>query len=59
MNKWNKLKRTIPTQTNVKYIYLLSSEDGYFLSQARARLELREEATKEDAEDIVEIMKYR
>ncbi|XP_060253592.1 DNA helicase MCM8 isoform X4 [Ovis aries] len=26
--------------------------------KARARLELREEATKEDAEDIVEIMKY-
>ncbi|XP_012866090.1 PREDICTED: DNA helicase MCM8 [Dipodomys ordii] len=29
------------------------------LTEARARLELREEATKEDAEDIVEIMKYR
>lgn len=28
------------------------------LTEARARLELREEATKEDAEDIVEIMKY-
>ncbi|XP_034496240.1 DNA helicase MCM8 isoform X2 [Ailuropoda melanoleuca] len=26
--------------------------------KARARLELREEATKEDAEDIVEVMKY-
>ncbi|XP_058540906.1 DNA helicase MCM8 isoform X4 [Neofelis nebulosa] len=29
------------------------------LTEARARLELREEATKEDAEDIVEVMKYR
>ncbi|KAK1337281.1 hypothetical protein QTO34_001907 [Cnephaeus nilssonii] len=28
------------------------------LTEARARLELREQATKEDAEDIVEIMKY-
>uniref|UniRef100_A0A8C9P055 DNA helicase MCM8 n=1 Tax=Spermophilus dauricus TaxID=99837 RepID=A0A8C9P055_SPEDA len=28
------------------------------LTEARARLELREEATKEDAEDIVQIMKY-
>ncbi|XP_013367715.1 PREDICTED: DNA helicase MCM8 [Chinchilla lanigera] len=28
------------------------------LTEARARMELREEATKEDAEDIVEIMKY-
>ncbi|XP_006870467.1 PREDICTED: DNA helicase MCM8 isoform X2 [Chrysochloris asiatica] len=28
------------------------------LTEARARLELREHATKEDAEDIVEIMKY-
>ncbi|XP_073648792.1 DNA helicase MCM8 isoform X4 [Tursiops truncatus] len=28
------------------------------LTEARARLELREEATKQDAEDIVEIMKY-
>uniref|UniRef100_A0A452TEV6 DNA helicase MCM8 n=1 Tax=Ursus maritimus TaxID=29073 RepID=A0A452TEV6_URSMA len=28
------------------------------LTEARARLELREEATKEDAEDIVEVMKY-
>ncbi|XP_004634339.1 DNA helicase MCM8 isoform X2 [Octodon degus] len=28
------------------------------LTEARARLELREKATKEDAEDIVEIMKY-
>ncbi|KAL1915308.1 uncharacterized protein VTP21DRAFT_6766 [Calcarisporiella thermophila] len=28
------------------------------LSEARARLELREEVTKEDAEDIVDIMKY-
>ncbi|XP_046533896.1 DNA helicase MCM8 isoform X7 [Equus asinus] len=28
------------------------------LTEARARLELREEATKEDAEDIVEIMKH-
>ncbi|XP_053429376.1 DNA helicase MCM8 [Nycticebus coucang] len=28
------------------------------LTEARARLELREEAMKEDAEDIVEIMKY-
>lgn len=34
-------------------------KNGCFLSKARARLELREEATKEDAEDIVEIMKYR
>ncbi|PIO38358.1 hypothetical protein AB205_0067240, partial [Aquarana catesbeiana] len=29
------------------------------LTEARARLELREEAIKEDAEDVVEIMKYR
>jgi len=29
------------------------------LTEARARLELRELATKEDAEDVVEIMKYR
>ncbi|KAH0513946.1 DNA helicase MCM8 [Microtus ochrogaster] len=29
------------------------------LTEARARLELREEATKEDAEDIIEIMKHR
>ncbi|KAJ8299815.1 hypothetical protein KUTeg_023875 [Tegillarca granosa] len=29
------------------------------LTEARARLELREEATKEDAEDVIEIMKYR
>ncbi|ERE71817.1 DNA helicase MCM8 isoform X3 [Cricetulus griseus] len=28
------------------------------LTEARARLELREEATKEDAEDIIEIMKH-
>ncbi|XP_004398271.1 PREDICTED: DNA helicase MCM8 isoform X2 [Odobenus rosmarus divergens] len=28
------------------------------LTEARARLELREEATKEDADDIVEVMKY-
>ncbi|XP_063774666.1 DNA helicase MCM8 isoform X2 [Pseudophryne corroboree] len=28
------------------------------LTEARARLELREEATKEDAEDVVQIMKY-
>ncbi|XP_006894297.1 PREDICTED: DNA helicase MCM8 isoform X3 [Elephantulus edwardii] len=28
------------------------------LTEARARLELREQATKDDAEDIVEIMKY-
>ncbi|XP_054033214.1 DNA helicase MCM8 isoform X2 [Dryobates pubescens] len=28
------------------------------LTEARARLELREEATKEDAEDVIEIMKY-
>ncbi|KAM9315778.1 DNA helicase MCM8 [Gastrophryne carolinensis] len=28
------------------------------LTEARARLELREEATKEDAEDVVEIMKF-
>ncbi|XP_068088601.1 DNA helicase MCM8 isoform X1 [Hyperolius riggenbachi] len=28
------------------------------LTEARARLELREEATKEDAEDVVDIMKY-
>jgi DNA replicative helicase MCM subunit Mcm2 (Cdc46/Mcm family) len=29
------------------------------LTEARARLELRETATKEDAEDVIEIMKYR
>ncbi|GFS16563.1 DNA helicase MCM8-like [Elysia marginata] len=29
------------------------------LTEARARLELREEATRADAEDVVEIMKYR
>lgn len=29
------------------------------LTEARARLELRELATKEDAEDVIEIMKYR
>ncbi|KAL4224835.1 DNA replication licensing factor mcm8 [Mactra antiquata] len=28
------------------------------LTEARARLELREEATKQDAEDVIEIMKY-
>ncbi|XP_064002305.1 DNA helicase MCM8 isoform X1 [Pogoniulus pusillus] len=28
------------------------------LTEARARLELREESTKEDAEDVIEIMKY-
>lgn len=28
-------------------------------NQARARLELREEAIKEDADDVVQIMKYR
>lgn len=28
------------------------------LTEARARLELREEATKEDAEDVIQIMKY-
>uniref|UniRef100_A0A6I8PEL4 DNA helicase MCM8 n=1 Tax=Ornithorhynchus anatinus TaxID=9258 RepID=A0A6I8PEL4_ORNAN len=28
------------------------------LTEARARLELREKATKEDAEDVIEIMKY-
>lgn len=28
------------------------------LTEARARLELREEATKEDANDVIEIMKY-
>ena len=27
--------------------------------QARAKLELREEATEKDAKDVVEIMKYR
>lgn len=27
--------------------------------QARARLDLREKATKSDAEDVVEIMKHR
>ena len=27
------------------------------LTEARARLELREEATKEDAEDVVEIVR--
>lgn len=30
-----------------------------FFVQARARLELRETATKSDAEDVVEIMKHR
>ena len=30
-----------------------------FLFQARARLELREEVTEQDAKDVVEIMKYR
>lgn len=29
------------------------------LTEARARLELREEATAKDAEEVVEIMKYR
>lgn len=29
------------------------------LTEARARLELREVATKQDAEDVIEIMKYR
>lgn len=29
------------------------------LTEARARLELREEATKHDAEDVIQIMKYR
>lgn len=29
------------------------------LTESRARLELREVATKEDAEDVIEIMKYR
>jgi len=29
------------------------------LTEARARLELREVATKEDAGDVIEIMKYR
>ena len=28
-------------------------------SQARARLELREEATEQDARNVVEIMKFR
>jgi len=27
--------------------------------KARSRLELREKCTKEDAEDVIEIMKYR
>lgn len=29
------------------------------LTESRARLELREVATKEDAEEVIEIMKYR
>lgn len=29
------------------------------LTESRARLELREVATKEDADDVIEIMKYR
>lgn len=36
--------------------------DIFFLAQpqqARSRLELREEATRQDAIDVIEIMKYR
>lgn len=29
------------------------------LTEARAKMELREEATEQDAQDIIEIMKYR
>ena len=29
------------------------------LTEARAKMELREEATQQDAQDIIEIMKYR
>ena len=52
------LIRTLLTQwshfhNNVKMFFFL------FLWKARAKLELREEATKEDAEDVVKIMKHR
>jgi len=30
-----------------------------YVLKARARIELREEATAQDAQDVVEIMKYR
>ena len=35
-------------------IYIL-----HWYMQARARIELREEATEQDAHDVIEIMKYR
>ncbi|NWX40687.1 MCM8 helicase, partial [Steatornis caripensis] len=40
-------------------IYLKYTFMGFFLCfKARSRLELREKSTKEDAEDVIEIMKY-
>lgn len=43
------------------YIYILNIPLWVFLFcfEARSRLELREKSTKEDAEDVIEIMKYR
>lgn len=37
----------------------IGSVNSVIFLQARARLELRETATKSDAEDVVEIMKRR
>ncbi|XP_058037120.1 DNA helicase MCM8 isoform X5 [Ahaetulla prasina] len=44
--------------SNVSVLEVLSDKPLAERLKARSRLELREKATKEDAEDVVEIMKY-
>lgn len=44
---------------SVSYFLQNLSNVTVFQMQARARLDLRETATKEDAEDVVDIMKNR
>jgi len=47
---------------NYMCCYCTRLTDVWFLSlsaKARARIELREEATEQDARDVIEIMKYR
>lgn len=41
------------TRNNIIFIWLL-----YLFLKARARLEMREKASQQDAHDVVEIMKY-
>ena len=43
----------------IPYLYYILQPAPNLYSQARAKLELREEATEQDARNVVEIMKFR